>query len=52
MYSIPNSLIMILLIFMKLKVLNPHITLVVNFGHFELFTLDVNFSHKYDVFRI
>jgi len=44
--SIANYLITILLIFLKKKMLNPWITLVVYFGHFLLITLDVNFSHK------
>jgi len=50
MNSIVNSLIMVLKIVLKKKMLNPQIIFVVYFGHFLLFTLDVNFSHKNDIF--
>jgi len=46
MNSIVNYFFMVLLTFLKKKMLNSWITLVVNFVHFLLFTLDVNFSHN------
>jgi len=52
MNSIAKSLIMVLLTFLKKKMLNPWIILVVYDGHFFLFSLDVNFTHSNDVFTI
>jgi len=50
--SIENSLIMVLLTFLKKNMLNPQITLVVYLSHILLVTLDVNFSHKNGIFQI
>jgi len=49
--SIKNFFIMGLLTFLKKMILNPWITLVVHSSHFLLFTLDVNLSHRNDVFE-
>lgn len=47
--SIAKSLIIVFLTFLLKKMLHPGIALVVHFGHFLLFFLDVNFGLKNDV---
>jgi len=49
--STPNSVIWVLVTFLK-KMLYLQITLVVYFGQFLLFTLNVNFNHKNDILWI
>jgi len=44
--SIVKSLILVLLTFLKKKMFNTRINLVVYLGYFLLFSLDVNFSYK------
>jgi len=51
-HSTIDAFIMVLMTFLKKKMLGPWITLVANFGHFLPFFLNVNFSHENNIFRI